>query len=85
MTGTKYYIKTFTFEGRIAEPKVILPDKKEVKAQKALAARNREREQNKLRMRLVREIQRAAREAENENFLTKPYEGLQISCSRCIL
>ena len=35
----------------------------EAKAQKALAARIREREQNKLRMRRVREAQRAAREA----------------------
>ena len=33
----------------------------EAKAQKALAARNREREQNKLRMRRVREAQRAAK------------------------
>lgn len=36
----------------------------ETKAQKALAARNREREQNKLRMRRVRDAQRAAKEAE---------------------
>ena len=35
----------------------------EAKTQKALAARNREQEQNKLRMRRVREAQRAAREA----------------------
>jgi len=36
----------------------------EAKAQKALAAKNREREQNKLRVRRVREAQRAAKEAE---------------------
>ena len=36
----------------------------DTKAQKALAAKNREREQDKLRMRLVREAQRAAKEAE---------------------
>ena len=41
-----------------------LPPEEEAKAQKALAARNREREQNKLRMRRVREAQRAAKEAE---------------------
>ena len=45
-------------------PEVILTAEEEAKAQKALAARNREREQNKLRMRRVREAQRAAREAE---------------------
>jgi len=42
-------------------PEVILTAEEEAKAQKALAARNREREQNKLRMRRVREAQRAAR------------------------
>ena len=36
----------------------------EAKAQKALETRNREREQNKLRMRRVREAQRTAKEAE---------------------
>ena len=36
----------------------------EAKVQKTLVARNREREQNKLRMRRVREAQRAAREVE---------------------
>ena len=45
-------------------PEVILTAEEEAKAQKALAARNREREQNKLRMRRVREAQRAAKEAE---------------------
>ena len=44
-------------------PEVILTAEEEAKAQKALAARNREREQNKLRMRRVREAQRAAKEA----------------------
>ena len=34
------------------------------KSQKALAVRNREQEQNKLRMRRVREAQRAAKEVE---------------------
>ncbi len=37
--------------------------KEEAKAQKALAARNREREQNRLRMRQVRVAQRAAKGA----------------------
>jgi len=45
------------------KPEVILTAEEEAKAQKALAARNREREQNKLRMRRVREAQRAAKEA----------------------
>ncbi len=39
----------------------------EAKAQTVLAARNREREQNKLRMRRVREAQRAAKEAEKSS------------------
>ena len=46
------------------KPEVILTAEEEAKAQKALVARNREREQNKLRMRRVREAQRAAKEAE---------------------
>ena len=56
----------FNFIGCFVPPKpeVILTAEEEAKAQKALAARNREREQNKLRMRRVREAQRAAREAE---------------------
>ena len=41
-------------------PEVVFTAEEEAKAQKALAARNREREQNKLRMRRVREAQRAA-------------------------
>ena len=41
-----------------------LTAEEDAKAQKALAARNQERGQNKLRMRRVREAQRAAREAE---------------------
>ena len=55
----------FNFIGCFVPPKpeVILTAEEEAKAQKALAARNREREQNKLRMRRVREAQRAAREA----------------------
>ena len=48
----------------LPRPEGILTAKEEAKAQKALAARNREREQNKLRMRRVREAQRAAKEAE---------------------
>ena len=53
----------FNFIGCFVPPKpeVILTAEEEAKAQKALAARNREREQNKLRMRRVREAQRAAR------------------------
>ena len=56
----------FNFIGCFVPPKpeVTLTAVEEAKAQKALAARNREREQNKLRMRRVREAQRAAREAE---------------------
>ena len=52
----------FNFIGCFVPPKleVILTAEEEAKAQKALAARNREREQNKLRMRRVREAQRAA-------------------------
>ena len=48
----------------LPRPEVILTAKEEAKAQKALAARNREREQNKLRMRRAREAQRAAKVAE---------------------
>ena len=48
----------------LPRPEVILAAEEEAKTQKALAARNREREQNKLRMRRVREAQRAAKEAE---------------------
>ena len=53
----------FNFIGCFVPPKpeVILTAKEEARAQKALAARNREREQNKLRMRRVREAQRVAR------------------------
>ena len=40
-------------------PEVVLTAEEEVKAQKALAARKREWEQNRLRMRRVREAQRA--------------------------
>ena len=56
----------FNFIGCFVPPKpeVILTAEEEAKVQKALAARNREREQNKLRMRRVREAQRAAKEAE---------------------
>ncbi len=46
------------------KPKDTIIAVEETKAQKALAARNREREQNRLRMRRVREAQRAAKEAE---------------------
>ena len=55
----------FNFIGCFVPPKpeVILTAEEEAKAQKALAARNREREQNKRRMRRVREAQRAAKEA----------------------
>ena len=58
---------SFNFIGCFVPPKpeVILTAEEEAKAQKVLAARNREREQNKLRMRRVREAQRAAEEAEN--------------------
>lgn len=56
----------FNFIGCFVPPKpeVILTAEEEAKAQKALAARNREREQNKLRMRRVREAQRAVKETE---------------------
>ena len=56
----------FNFIGCFVPPKpeVILTAMEEAKAQKALAARNREREQNKMRMRRVREAQRAAKLAE---------------------
>ena len=56
----------FNFIGCFVPPKPedILTAEEEAKAQKALAARNREREQNKLRMRRVREAQRAVKEAE---------------------
>lgn len=56
----------FNFIGCFVPPKpeVILTAEEEAKAQKALAARNREREQNKLRMRRVREAQRVAREVD---------------------
>ena len=56
----------FNFIGCFVPPKpeVILTAEEEAKAQKALAARNREREQNRLRMRRVREAQRAAKVAE---------------------
>ena len=56
----------FNFIGCFVPPKpeVILTAEEEAKVQKALAARNREREQNKLRMRRVREAQRTTREAE---------------------
>ncbi len=55
----------FNFIGCFVPPKpeIVLIAEEEAKAQKALAARNREREQNKLCMRQVREAQRAAREA----------------------
>ena len=56
----------FNFIGCFVPPKpeAILTAEEEAKAQKALAARNREREQNKLRMRRVRETQQAAKVAE---------------------
>ena len=56
----------FNFIGCFVPPKkeISMTAEEEAKAQKALAARNREREKNKLRMRRVREAQRAAREAE---------------------
>lgn len=50
------------------KPGVILTAEEEAKSQKMLAARNHEREQNKLRMRRVREAQRAAKEAEIVSF-----------------
>lgn len=56
----------FNFIGRFAPPKpeVVLTPEEEAKEQQKLAARNREREQNKLRMRRIRAAQRAATEAE---------------------
>ncbi len=56
----------FNFIGRFVPPKpeVVLTAEEEAKAQKALAARNQEREQNKPRMRRVRETQRAAKVTE---------------------
>lgn len=55
----------FKFIGCFVPPRqeVSLTAEEEAKAQKALAARNREREQNKLRMRRVRETQRATKVA----------------------
>ncbi len=60
----------FNFIGCFITPKpeVVLTAEEEAKAQKALAA-NREREQNKLRMRRVREAQRAAKEVEKVSSL----------------
>ncbi len=49
-------------------PEVVLTAEEEAKAQKALAERNREREQNKLRMRRVRAAQRAAKEAKKASY-----------------
>ncbi len=46
------------------EPEVVLTAEEEAKVQKALAAKNREREQNKLRMRRVKEARWIAKEAE---------------------
>ena len=62
-TGVHMY---FNFIGCLTPPKPenALTFEEEAKAQKALATRNRKREQNKLRMRRVREAQRAAKEAE---------------------
>lgn len=56
----------FNFIGCFVPPKpeVILTAVEEAKAQKELAARNREREQNKLRMRRAREAQRVAKKGE---------------------
>ncbi len=56
----------FKFIGCFVPPKpeAVLTAKEEAKAQKALAARNREREQNKRHSRRVREAQRATKEAE---------------------
>ena len=52
----------FNFIGSFVPPRqeVSLTAEEEAKAQKALAARNREREQNKLRMRRVRAAKKAA-------------------------
>ena len=62
----------FNFIGCFVSPKpeVILTAEEEAKAQEALAARNREREKNKLRMRWVREAQRVAREKGKNNLGT---------------
>ncbi len=56
----------FNFIGCFVPPKpeVVLTAEEETKAQKALAVQNREREQNKLRMRRVSAAQRDAKEAE---------------------
>nr|WP_305142580.1 DUF4368 domain-containing protein [uncultured Acetatifactor sp.] len=69
----------FNFIGCFVPPKpeVILTAVEEAKAQKALAVRNREREQNKLRMRRVREAQRAAKGGRESSF-----SGWLI-CLRC--
>jgi len=58
--------KHFNFIGCFVPPKpdVVFTAEEEAKAQKALAARNREREQNKLRMRRGMEAQRAARKTD---------------------
>ena len=55
----------FNFIGCFVPPRqeVSLTAEEEAKAQKALAARNREREQNKLRMRRVRAAKKAAEQA----------------------
>ena len=55
----------FNFIGCFVPPKpeVVLTAEEEAKAQKELTARNREREQNKLRMRRVREAQKVAKAA----------------------
>ena len=47
------------------KPEVVLTTEEEAREQQKLAERNREREQNKLRMRRVRAAQRAAQEAES--------------------
>ena len=45
----------------LPRPEVVLAAEEKAKAQEALTVRNRERELNKLRMRRVREAQRAVR------------------------
>ena len=57
----------FNFIGCFTPPKpeVVLTTEEEAREQQKLAERNREREQNKLRMRRVRAAQRAAQEAES--------------------
>jgi len=62
----------FNFIGCFVPPKleVVLIAEEEAKAQKALVARNREREQNKLRMRRMREAQRATKKEEKDYFST---------------